>query len=82
MLASTSLANLVDSVREDFPNIPLSVVAHSQRNMTTLCAMHYVKSRARDTLVLNGAPYSLGANITNSSSMACGWSGMQVLARG
>jgi pimeloyl-ACP methyl ester carboxylesterase len=75
--AAKRLANLVDTMREDFPNEPLNIVAHSQGNMITLCAMLYVKRRAPDTLILNGAPYCFDVKITDWLSAASGWSDVQ-----
>ncbi|MES2299379.1 MAG: DUF3274 domain-containing protein [Pseudomonadota bacterium] len=75
--AARRLANLVDTIREDFPNEPLNVVAHSQGNMIAMCAMLYVHRRAPDTLILNSAPYSFDAKITDWMAMANGWSDVQ-----
>jgi pimeloyl-ACP methyl ester carboxylesterase len=75
--AARRLANLVDTIREDFPNEPLNIIAHSQGNMITLCAMLYVKHRGPDTLILNSAPYSFDTKITDWLAAANGWSDVQ-----
>lgn len=75
--AARRLANLIDTIREDFPNEPLNVVAHSQGNMIAMCAMLYVQRRAPDTLILNSAPYSFDAKVTDWLAMANGWSDVQ-----
>jgi pimeloyl-ACP methyl ester carboxylesterase len=75
--AAKRLANLVDTIREDFPNEPLNIIAHSQGNMITLCAMLYVKRRGPDTLILNSAPYSFDTKITDWLAAANGWSDVQ-----
>jgi pimeloyl-ACP methyl ester carboxylesterase len=75
--AAKRLANLVDTIRKDFPNEPLNIIAHSQGNMITLCAMLYVKHRAPDTLILNSAPYSFDTKITDWLAAANGWSDVQ-----
>lgn len=75
--AAKRLANLIDTIREDFPNEPLNIVAHSQGNMITLCAMLYVQHRAPDTLILNSAPYSFDVKFTDWLAMANGWSDVQ-----
>ena len=75
--AARRLANLIDTIREDFPNEPINVVAHSQGNMITLCAMLYLKNRAPDTLILNSAPYAFDTKITDWLSAAGGWSDVQ-----
>jgi hypothetical protein len=75
--AAKRLANLVDTIREDFPNEPLNIVSHSQGNMITLCAMLFVQRRAPDTLILNGAPYSFDVKITDWLAAANGWSDVQ-----
>jgi pimeloyl-ACP methyl ester carboxylesterase len=75
--AAKRLANLVDTIRTDFPNEPLNIVAHSQGNMITLCAMLYVKQRTPDTLILNNAPYAFDTKITDWMSAANGWEDVQ-----
>ncbi|CDG86012.1 putative uncharacterized protein [Janthinobacterium agaricidamnosum NBRC 102515 = DSM 9628] len=75
--AARRLANLIDTLREDFPNEPLNVVAHSQGNMIALCAILYLKRRAPDTLILNSAPYAFDTNITDWLAATNGWSGVQ-----
>lgn len=75
--AAKRLANLIDTIREDFPNEPLNIIAHSQGNMITLCAILYVKHRAPDTLILNSAPYSFDTKITDWLAAANGWSDVQ-----
>jgi hypothetical protein len=75
--AAKRLANLVDTIREDFSNEPLNIIAHSQGNMITLCAMLYVKRRAPDTLILNNAPYAFDTKITDWLAAANGWSEVQ-----
>lgn len=75
--AAKRLANLVDTVREDFPNEPLNIIAHSQGNMITLCAMLYLKRRGPDTLILNNAPFSFDTKITDWLAAANGWSDVQ-----
>lgn len=68
--AAKRLANLIDTIREDFPNEPLNVVAHSQGTLISLCAMLYVKKRAPDTLMLNSAPYAFDTQFTDSLTAA------------
>ncbi|WP_211443281.1 T6SS effector phospholipase Tle3 domain-containing protein [Collimonas humicola] len=65
--AARRLANLIDQIREDCPNEPINIVAHSQGNMITLCAMLFLKesTRAPDTLLLNNAPYAFDTKITD-----------------
>jgi pimeloyl-ACP methyl ester carboxylesterase len=75
--AAKRLANLVDTIREDFPNEPLNIIAHSQGNMITLCAMLYVKRRAPDTIILNSAPYSFDVKVTDWLAAANGFSDVQ-----
>jgi hypothetical protein len=75
--AAKRLANLVDTIREDFPNEPLNIIAHSQGNMITLCAMLYVKHRGPDTLSLNNAPFSFDTKLTDWLAAANGWSDVQ-----
>jgi pimeloyl-ACP methyl ester carboxylesterase len=75
--AARRLANLIDTIREDFPNEPLNIVAHSQGNMIALCAMLYLQRRAPDTLILNSAPYSFDAKITDWLAMSNGWADVQ-----
>ena len=75
--AARRLAHLIDTIREDFPNEPLNIVAHSQGNMIALCATLCVQRRAPDTLILNSAPYSFDVKITDWLAMANGWSGVQ-----
>jgi pimeloyl-ACP methyl ester carboxylesterase len=75
--AAKRLANLVDTIREDFPNEPLNIIAHSQGNMITLCAMLYVKRRRPDTLILNNAPFSFDTKLTDWLAAANGWSDVQ-----
>ncbi len=68
--AAKRLANLIDTIRTDFPDEPLNVVAHSQGCLVSLCAMLYVKKRAPDTLMINSAPYSFGTQFTDSLTAA------------
>jgi hypothetical protein len=75
--AAKRLANLVDTIREDFPNEPLNIIAHSQGNMITLCAMLYMKRRGPDTLILNNAPFSFDTKLTDWLAAANGWSDVQ-----
>lgn len=75
--AAKRLANLVDTIREDFPNEPLNIIAHSQGNMIALCAMLYVTHRGPDTLILNNAPYSFDTKITDWLAAANGFSDVQ-----
>lgn len=58
--AARRLAYLVETIRRDFPNEPLNIVAHSQGNMITLLAMLFLEqaTRSPDTLILNSAPYA------------------------
>lgn len=75
--AAKRLANLVDTIREDFPNEPLNIVAHSQGTMIALCATLYVQRRPPDTLILNSSPYSFDVKITDWLMAAAGWSQVQ-----
>lgn len=75
--AARRLAHLIDTIRDDFPNEPLNIVAHSQGNMIALCATLYVQRRAPDTLILNSAPCSFDVKITDWLGMANGWSDVQ-----
>jgi pimeloyl-ACP methyl ester carboxylesterase len=75
--AAKRLAKLVDTIREDYPDEPLNIIAHSQGNMITLCAMLYVKHRAPDTLILNNAPYSFDVKVTDWLAAANGLSDVQ-----
>lgn len=45
--------------------------------MITLCAMLYVRHRAPDTLILNGAPYSFDVKMTDWLAAANGWTDVQ-----
>ncbi|MCG2582747.1 DUF3274 domain-containing protein [Massilia sp. TS11] len=75
--AAKRLATLIDTIREDFPAEPVNVVAHSQGNMITLCAVLFMKRRAPDTLILNSAPYAFDAKITDWLAATNGWSDVQ-----
>lgn len=75
--AAKRLAYLMDTIRDDFPNEPLNVVAHSQGNMISMCAILYMQARAPDTLILNSAPYSFDAKITDWLAAANGWADVQ-----
>ncbi len=68
--AARRLANLVDQIREDYPNEPLNIVAHSQGTMITLCAMLFLKdtTRSPDTLLLNNSPYSFEDKIVGNQT--------------
>ncbi|CAG4920532.1 T6SS effector phospholipase Tle3 domain-containing protein [Paraburkholderia saeva] len=70
--AAKRLANLIDTIRSDFPNEPINVIAHSQGTMITLCAMLYVQKRPPDTVILNSSPYSFDTKVTDYLSAANG----------
>lgn len=75
--AAKRLAYLLDTIRDDFPNEPLNVVAHSQGNMISMYAILYMQARAPDTLILNSAPYSFDAKITDWLAATNGWADVQ-----
>ncbi|HUD33022.1 MAG TPA: hypothetical protein VMR43_08400 [Variovorax sp.] len=58
--AARRLAHLVATLRSDFPDEPVNIVAHSQGTMIALCALFYLKQqgvRGPDTVILNSSPY-------------------------
>ena len=63
--AAKRLAHLIDTIRTDFPDEPINLVAHSQGNMISLCAMLYLTKRAPDTFISNNAPYSFEEKLTD-----------------
>jgi hypothetical protein len=66
--AARRLAHLVATIRGDFPDEPLNIVAHSQGTMIALCALFYLKQqgvRGPDTVILNSSPYRLDARLTD-----------------
>ncbi|MES2531019.1 MAG: DUF3274 domain-containing protein, partial [Pseudomonadota bacterium] len=78
--AARRLAYLVCTIREDFPNEPINIIAHSQGTMIALCALFYVdlwKKRGPDTVVLNSSPYHFDEMWTDWLSAAGGWSEVQ-----
>jgi pimeloyl-ACP methyl ester carboxylesterase len=78
--AARRLAYLVCTIREDFPNEPINIVAHSQGTMIALCALFYVdlwKTRGPDTVLLNSSPYHFDEMWTDWLSSAGGWSEVQ-----
>ena len=73
--AARRLANLVMTIRQDFPNEHINIVAHSQGTMIALCALFYMdaqapaangtKLRGPDTVLLNNSPYRFDTRITD-----------------
>lgn len=73
--AARRLANLVATIRKDFPNEPINIVAHSQGTMITLCALFYIDQlgvRGPDTVILNSSPYHFEEFITDFLTAAEG----------
>lgn len=78
--AARRLANLVATIREDLPNEPINIVAHSQGTMVALCALFYldqVKVRGPDAVILNSSPYHFDEKITDFLAAAQGYQDVQ-----
>ena len=78
--AARRLAHLVATVRADFPDEPINLVAHSQGTMVTLCALFYIQAlgvRGPDTVLLNSSPYRFDNRITDFFMAASGTRDMQ-----
>lgn len=63
--ASQRLADLIDSIYNEYPGDTVTVVSHSQGTMVALLAMLLVK-RVPDTLFLCNSPYSFDDKITDA----------------
>jgi pimeloyl-ACP methyl ester carboxylesterase len=73
--AARRLAHLVATVRADFPDEPINLVAHSQGTMIALCALFYLKEqgvRGPDTVILNSSPYRFDNQVTDFLTAASG----------
>ena len=73
--AARRLAHLVATIRADFPNEPINIVAHSQGTMVALCALFYGKQtglRGPDTVILNSSPYRFDNFVTDYLTAANG----------
>jgi pimeloyl-ACP methyl ester carboxylesterase len=73
--AARRLAHLVATLRGDFPDEPVNIVAHSQGTMIALCALFYLKQqgvRGPDTVILNSSPYRFDTLGTDAYAAANG----------
>lgn len=78
--AARRLANLVKTIRQDLPNEPINIVAHSQGTMIALCALFYLdadKVRGPDTVILNSSPYHFDTKLTDYLTTAGGAKNVQ-----
>ncbi|APW35844.1 hypothetical protein RD110_00285 [Rhodoferax koreense] len=81
--AARRLAHLVSTIRTDFPNEPINIVAHSQGTMVALCALFYGKQsglRGPDTVILNSSPYRFDTFATDFLTAANGGKEVQSAA--
>jgi pimeloyl-ACP methyl ester carboxylesterase len=71
--AARRLANLVKTIRNDFPDEPINIVGHSQGTMIALCSMFYLDGiRGPDTILLNSSPFRIDTRLFDPASVAAG----------
>ena len=71
--AARRLANIVKTIREDFPDEPINIVSHSQGTMVSLCSLFYLDGvRGPDTILLNSSPFRIDTRIFDQAGVAAG----------
>lgn len=66
--AANRLANLMDSIREEYPHDTVSLISHSQGTMIAMAATTLAK-KAPDALYILNSPYAMEAKITDSLAL-------------
>lgn len=66
--AAKRLADLIDLIREEYPQDTISVISHSQGTMVAMAAAAIAK-KAPDALFILNSPYAMEAKITDSLAL-------------
>lgn len=68
--AAQRLANLVDTIREEYPGDTVSLVSHSQGTMIAMAATLLCKKRAPDAVFVMNSPFAMEDKMTDA--ITCG----------